>query len=71
MIQNPAAQGLPPQNSPRSVPATREMVHARARELALLAGHPAPHVAQANYEQAKRDLAGGQAAQDGPDSARA
>jgi hypothetical protein len=39
-------------------PVTREMLHARACELALSAGHPPPHVAQANYEQAKRELTG-------------
>ena len=39
-------------------PVTREMIHARARELALIAGHPAPHVSQADYEQAKRELTG-------------
>jgi hypothetical protein len=37
---------------------TRERVHARARELALLAGRPPPHVAQVDYEQAKRDVTG-------------
>jgi hypothetical protein len=32
------------------------MVHARARALALIAGHAPPHVTQAAYEQAKREL---------------
>jgi hypothetical protein len=34
------------------------MLHARTRELALLAGRPPPQVAQADYEQAKRELIG-------------
>ena len=34
------------------------MICARARELALIAGHPPPHVSQAEYEQAKRELTG-------------
>jgi hypothetical protein len=37
---------------------TREMVYARTRELALLAGYAAPHVRQSDYEQAKRELTG-------------
>lgn len=34
------------------------MIRTRARELALLAGHAAPHVSQEAYEQAKRELTG-------------
>ncbi len=41
---------------PRSV--TRERVHARTRELALIAGRTPPHVAQVDYEQAKREVTG-------------
>ena len=37
---------------------TREMARARARELALRAGYAIPHVRQADYEQAKRELTG-------------
>ena len=40
-------------------PATSEMVYARARKLALLAGCVPPEVRQADYEQAKRELTGG------------
>jgi len=39
-------------------PVTREMAQARARELALIAGRPAPLVLQSDYEQAKRELTG-------------
>jgi hypothetical protein len=37
---------------------TREMAQARAREIALSAGRPVPHVTQLDYEQAKRELTG-------------
>jgi hypothetical protein len=37
---------------------SRAMLHARARELALIADRPAQHVTQADYEQAKRELTG-------------
>ena len=37
---------------------TREQVLARTRDLALRAGHPAPHVTQRDYEQAKLELTG-------------
>jgi hypothetical protein len=39
-------------------PPTRKMAQARARELALMAGRVPPHVTQADYEQAKRELMG-------------
>jgi hypothetical protein len=39
-------------------PPTRAQVDARARELALRAGRAPPHVAQADYQQAKRELTG-------------
>ena len=35
---------------------TREMVQVRTRKLALSAGRVPPHVSQADYEQAKREL---------------
>jgi len=37
---------------------THESVRARTRELALFAGRVPPHVTQADYEQAKRELTG-------------
>ncbi len=39
-------------------PVTHAMVHGRAMELTLIAGRPPPHVAQIDYEQAKRELTG-------------
>lgn len=39
-------------------PVTREMVHVRTRELALIAGRAPPHVARVDYEQAKLELTG-------------
>ncbi len=37
---------------------TRANVQERTREIARLAGRVAPHVLQADYEQAKRELTG-------------
>lgn len=37
---------------------TREMVQARTRELAVLAGRPALAITQADYERARRELTG-------------
>ena len=42
----------------RRLPLTRASIRARTRELALLAGRVPPHVAQTDYEQAKRELTG-------------
>ncbi len=39
-------------------PVTRERVHARTRELALIAGRLPPHVTQSDYEQARREVTG-------------
>ncbi|HVS52373.1 MAG TPA: hypothetical protein VHD62_08460 [Opitutaceae bacterium] len=39
-------------------PQIREMLHVRTCELALRAGRILPHVAQLDYEQAKRELTG-------------
>lgn len=41
-----------------AVAPTRMRVQARARELAVEAGRPPPHVVQSDYEQAKRELTG-------------
>ncbi len=38
--------------------ASREKVRVRTHELALRAGRTPPHVTQADYEQAKRELTG-------------
>ena len=58
MEKNPLNRGLISENFGGIGPVTRDMIHARARELALIAGHPAPHVTQVEYEQAKRELTG-------------
>jgi hypothetical protein len=57
MGKNPINKGIVSKNFAGVGPVTREMVNARARELALIAGH-APHVSQSDYEQAKRELTG-------------
>ena len=49
-------QGVSTASSVRINPVSREKVRARARALALIAGHTPPHVSQADYEQAKREL---------------
>ena len=47
-----------PEHDPEAQPVSREDVHARARELALIDGRLPPDVSQADYEQAKRELTG-------------
>ena len=37
---------------------TRDMVHVRARQLAMIAGNPSDEVSQSEYEQAKREVTG-------------
>ena len=39
-------------------PVSRERVHARTQQLALLAGRLPPQVSQTDYEQAKREITG-------------
>jgi hypothetical protein len=56
MDNHPPGPGLLTKTLAGVGPVTREMVHARARALALIAGHAPPHVTQAAYEQAKREL---------------
>jgi len=58
MGKNPLSKGILTENFAGIGTVTREMVHARAKELALIAGHPGGHVTQAEYEQAKRELTG-------------
>jgi hypothetical protein len=58
MSKNPLSKGILTENFVGVGPVTRAMVHARARELALIAGHSPPYVSQADYEQAKRELTG-------------
>jgi len=52
------SSGVSTRSSIANVPVTREMVHARTRELTLLAGRETRHVKQSDYEQAKRELTG-------------
>jgi hypothetical protein len=58
MDKNPLNKGVLTRNSIGIGPVTRAMVHARTRELALIAGRVPPHVSQVDYEQAKRELTG-------------
>ncbi len=58
MEKNPLNKGMLTVNAVGIGPVTREMVHARAQELARLAGHVHPQVRQSDYEQAKRELTG-------------
>jgi hypothetical protein len=58
MNNNPLSKGVLTENDVGIGPATRGMVQARSRELALIAGRVPPHVTQADYEQAKRELTG-------------
>jgi hypothetical protein len=58
MNNNPINKGVLTENAIGIGPVTREMIHARARELAMIAGRAPPHVSQADYEQAKRELTG-------------
>jgi hypothetical protein len=51
-------QGIPHGGNPAGKRLTRKMVQKRTRELALLAGRAPPHLLQADYEQAKRELTG-------------
>jgi hypothetical protein len=58
MKKNPLNKGILTENSIGVGPVTREMVHARACELAVIAGRAPLQVSQADYEQAKRELTG-------------
>jgi hypothetical protein len=58
MNKNPLNKGNLTINSAGIGTVTREMVHTRARELALLAGYAPADVRQSDYEQAKRELTG-------------
>ena len=59
MDKNPLIKGVIAENFTGIGTVTREMVRARAQELALIAGRPALHMSQADYEQAHRELTGG------------
>src|ERR1700691_2406931 len=59
MNKNPINKGIIAEKFTGIGAVTRDMVHERARELAMISGR-APHdVSQSDYEQAKRELTGG------------
>lgn len=58
MKKNPLNKGVLTENSTGLGSVTRGQVQARARELSAIAGRVPPHVTQADYEQAKRELTG-------------
>lgn len=59
MDKNPLNKGVIAKNFVGVGTVTRDMVHARARELALISGRTNGDVSQSDYEQAKRELTGG------------
>ncbi len=59
MNKNPLNKGVLTENAAGIGTVTPEMVNARARELAVIAGRVPPHPSQVDYEQARRELTGG------------
>jgi hypothetical protein len=59
MNKNPLNKGVLTDNFTGLGSVTIELVRARARELALIAGRGKGHVSPADFEQAKRELTGG------------
>jgi len=59
MKKNPLNRGVLTNNFSGIGVVTREMVHTRARELALIAGRVPPQPSVADLEQACRELSGG------------
>jgi hypothetical protein len=59
MNKNPLNKGILTENAVGIGTVTPEMVEARARELAVIAGRVPPQPAEVDYEQAKRELTGG------------
>ena len=58
MNHNPPDRGILTERVVGVRVVSRERLHARTRELALLAGREIPHVTHADYAQAKRELTG-------------
>ncbi len=58
MDKNPLNKGVVTKKPPGIGQVTREMVQARTRALALIAGRAPPEVSHTDYEQAKRELTG-------------
>jgi hypothetical protein len=59
MNKNPLNKGVFTRNSKEIGEVTPELIRARARELAVIAGRGAAHVSPADLEQARRELTGG------------
>jgi hypothetical protein len=59
MDKNPLNKGILTENAQGIGPVSPEMIRARARELALIAGRVPPQVSQIDYEQARRELTDG------------
>ena len=59
MKKNPLNKGVLTNNAAGIGPVTPEMVHARARELALIDGRDPAHPSPADQQTARRELAGG------------
>lgn len=59
MSKNPLNKGTLTENGAGIGTATPQMVAARARELAAIAGRVPPQPSQADYDHAKRELTGG------------
>lgn len=59
MKKNQLNEGLIAENFTGIGTVTREMVLARARELAIINGHSPEHVLESEFEQAMRELTGG------------
>jgi hypothetical protein len=58
MNKNPINKGIIAENFTGIGAVTRDMVHARTRELAVISGRAPYEASQADYEQAKRELTG-------------
>ena len=58
MNKNPLNKGILTENASGIGTVTPEMVEARARELAAIAGRVPPQPSEVDYEQAKRELTG-------------
>jgi hypothetical protein len=59
MNKNPLNKGVLTENAIGIGTVTPEMVEARARELAMIAGRVPPEPSEVDYKQAKRELTGG------------
>jgi hypothetical protein len=59
MNKNPLNKGILTENAVGIGTVTPEMVEARARELAAIAGRVPPEPSEVDFEQAKRELTGG------------